>query len=500
MTGVQLPPHETDQAGDKDPARLRHRVEVRVAEAGDFEKRRRDADGSASSPAEPNVSEFQFERPDWVLFRSVGTLSQKAGVPVGKLRRLAMKELTDNGLDCGGMVTVGALDAGGDGYFVQNDGPGLPGTPADIARLFSISRPLMSTKLWRLPSRGALGNGLRVVAGAVAASSGRLEIWTNNRHLILTPQDDGNTAVAAFDADFPVGTRVEITFGAALPRDRKTLLWAEDAIQMAAGGVSYAGKPSPWWYDGDHFFELLQAAGPRPVRDLIAHLDGCTGPKAGKIAASFKAKPCNGLSREQPSELLLAARAGARPVRAERLGAVGPLDSLPPVYVDECGMAALGSRAPKSRGSIPGRGLGLCGQVHRQHRRPSCARRSLADYGRGACGEEQERANPLGLWSVPGVQGAEGHVDLVVNITTPYCKLTTDGKEPDLRPFADAIEGTVKRAIQRASRALPKKPTEAATQKAMIWRTCRKALPRPAAMADTGTTNASLSMFSQARH
>ena len=247
--------------------------------------------GSASSPAEPNVSEFQFERPDWVLFRSVGTLSQKAGVPVGKLRRLAMKELTDNGLDCGGMVTVGALDAGGDGYFVQNDGPGLPGTPADIARLFSISRPLMSTKLWRLPSRGALGNGLRVVAGAVAASSGRLEVWTNNRHLILTPQDDGNTAVAAFDADFPVGTRVKITFGAALPRDRKTLLWAEDAIQMAAGGVSYAGKPSPWWYDGDDFFELLQAAGPRPVRDLIAHLDGCTGPKAGKIAASFKAKP-----------------------------------------------------------------------------------------------------------------------------------------------------------------------------------------------------------------
>ena len=194
-----------------------------------------------------------------------------------------------------------------------------------------------------------MGNGLRVVAGAVAASSGRLEVWTRNRHLILTPQDDGSTAAEVFDADFPVGTRVEITFGQAIPRDRQTLLWADDAIRMAAGGACYAGKPSPWWYDGDHFFELLQAGGARPVRDLIANLDGCTGPKAGKIAAAFKAKPCNALSREEATHLLRAARAEARPVRPERLGAIGQLDSLPPFYSCERGEVALGGRAPQAK-------------------------------------------------------------------------------------------------------------------------------------------------------
>ena len=37
-----------------------------------------------------NGAEFQFERPDWTLFRSVSTLSQKAGVPQRLLRRLVL--------------------------------------------------------------------------------------------------------------------------------------------------------------------------------------------------------------------------------------------------------------------------------------------------------------------------------------------------------------------------------------------------------------------------
>ena len=127
---------------------------------------------SASRPARPRSPEFTFEREDWTLFRSLSTLSQKAGVPVHLLPRLVLKELADNALDAGGTVRVGPLDAGG--WYVEDDGPGIAGEPADIARLFSIRRPLVSSKLLRLPTRGALGNGLRVVAGAVLASSGRL--------------------------------------------------------------------------------------------------------------------------------------------------------------------------------------------------------------------------------------------------------------------------------------------------------------------------------------
>ena len=52
----------------------------------------------------------------------------------------------------------------------------------------------------------------------------------------------------------------------------------------------------------------------------------------------------------------------------------------------------------------------------------------------------------------------KGAFDIVANITTPYCPITTDGKEPDLRLFADAIESAIKRAVQRAAKTLPKEP------------------------------------------
>jgi hypothetical protein len=148
-------------------------------------------DRLASLPATQNL---KFERADWSLFRTVDGLQQRAGVTKDKLIRLVMKELADNGLDNGADVRVGALPRGG--YFVEDDGTGIDGTPEDIARLFSINRPMISTKLLRLPSRGALGNGLRVVAGAVLASSGTLVVNTRNGRIKLKPQRDGTTTVA----------------------------------------------------------------------------------------------------------------------------------------------------------------------------------------------------------------------------------------------------------------------------------------------------------------
>lgn len=47
-----------------------------------------------------------FERPDWTLFRSLGTLGQKAGVPLRRLAALVVKELVDNALDAGATAQV----------------------------------------------------------------------------------------------------------------------------------------------------------------------------------------------------------------------------------------------------------------------------------------------------------------------------------------------------------------------------------------------------------
>ena len=46
-------------------------------------------------PPEP----ITFEREDWVLFRTVEGLQQRGGVSKELLRRLVIKEVTDNALD-----------------------------------------------------------------------------------------------------------------------------------------------------------------------------------------------------------------------------------------------------------------------------------------------------------------------------------------------------------------------------------------------------------------
>jgi hypothetical protein len=286
----------------------------------------------ASSPAPENL---KFERADWTAFRTVESLQQKAGVALSRLTRLVLKELADNGLDNNAEVSVGTLPNGG-GYFVEDDGPGIDGGPEEIAALFSIARPLISTKLLRLPTRGALGNGLRVVAGAVLASGGSLVVITRNRRIVLRPERDGHTTVVTKSVKHPVGTRIEISFGPALPCNADVLHWANVACHFARPGSTYAGRSSPWWYDPATFHDLLDAGGNRPVRELIAQLDGCTGGKAGEIVAEARLgrAVCRDVTRQQAEKLLAAARDNTKRVTPERLGALGrtlPL-ALTPVH------------------------------------------------------------------------------------------------------------------------------------------------------------------------
>jgi hypothetical protein len=227
-----------------------------------------------------------FEREDWTLFRSLTHLPQKAGVPLLWLPQLVAKEMADNALDAGGACRVGLLDGGANGFYVEDDGPGIPGDDAEVARLFSIRRPLASSKLVRLPTRGALGNGLRVVAGVVLASRGSLTVATQGRTLRLTPRDDGETGHEVIGPAPAKGTRVEVRFGRPFAIDADDLELAEDAIGMAAAaGPAYRGKSSVHWYDADAFWELFQAGGGRTVRELVAeYFDGCAEPTAGKVA------------------------------------------------------------------------------------------------------------------------------------------------------------------------------------------------------------------------
>jgi len=203
----------------------------------------------------------------------------------------------------------------------------------------------VSTKLLRLPTRGALGNGLRVVAGAVLASDGFLTIVTRGARLRLRPERYGATAVIERSAsERTIGTRVEIGFGPDLPEDANALSWARDATHLARGS-SYVGQSSPFWYDVPQFHELLSASGSASVRALIASLDGCAGGRAGDIVATagLSRMACHDLDRTQAARLLEAARAAAKPVNPKRLGAIGP-DAFPDrAYAIAFGVAAFGS-------------------------------------------------------------------------------------------------------------------------------------------------------------
>src|SRR5215218_4710887 len=105
------------------------------------------------------VREVEFVRADWALYLHPDRLPQKAGCPADRLRAMILKELADNALDAGADVTVEQIDP--DTWVVTDDGPGLP--REQIVRLFAVNRPMISSKLLRRPSRGAIGNGLRVV-------------------------------------------------------------------------------------------------------------------------------------------------------------------------------------------------------------------------------------------------------------------------------------------------------------------------------------------------
>jgi hypothetical protein len=395
-----------------------------------------------------------FEREDWSLFRTLDGLQQRAGVPRQQLPRLVLKELADNGLDNGAAITVQPLNGG---YVVEDDGTGIDGAPEDIARLFSISRPMVSSKLLRLPTRGALGNGLRVVAGAVLASGGSLAVTTRNQQIVLRPERDGTTTVISVEVvEFPVGTRVEVSFGPALPHDQTALYWANTACHLGQQGTTYSGKSSPWWYDAAQFHELLYASGDRPVREMIATLDGCSGGKAGEIVtqANLERAVCRDLTSEQAMELLKAARANARQVNPKRLGSVGSHALAGCAYAITSGTALFGP-ATLIQAEIPFvveawvRTAGMQSKTHLT----VCVNRTPATGSLHASRDKREiNAFGCGLSHTIAKAPSEVQFNIWVNITTPFMPITSDGKAPDLLPFLGEIATVVSKTVRKAHR------------------------------------------------
>lgn len=396
-----------------------------------------------------------FQKEDWTLFRSIPGLCQRAGVPDHRLRGLVVKELVDNALDAAENCFVDELDGGG--FYVEDTGPGIPGEPEEIAALFSVSRPMTSSKLLRLPSRGALGNGLRVVSGAVLASGGELHVQTCGRRLQLIPKDSGKTDVKILSEGMTTtGTRIEVRLGDGIPDDDDHLYWGRLACQMANEREGYKGKTSAFWYDSDSFFELCNAAGDRTVRDLMESFDGFSGRKAGNIAAPYLGRTATSLSREEAESLLVNARQMSKEVKPSRLGALGrdafrdySYAKKEEIFEIRAGRGKLAARVPyvveawaifdeEDSLEVFVNRTPITGDV-RLNRQQN--KTEIGFFGCGLCHSVKVGRKPLSLF---------------LNITAPHIPLVSEGKEPDFTRFLDAIFETIVKVARGASRNAPK--------------------------------------------
>ena len=181
--------------------------------------------------------------------------------------------------------------------------PGIDGDDDYIAHLYSASRLLLtSSKYFRLPKRGALGNGLarqslgRVMTVKFVAV--RLHQWGRR---FADPHGPVNRGISSYSHGGlrRPGTRIEIELGKPLEFEAADLRWEKlPSPPLELQKRKYCGKTSPHWYDPDSFHELLMSikSNETTVREFIAEFDGCSA-KASEIADETAGRAANGLYR-----------------------------------------------------------------------------------------------------------------------------------------------------------------------------------------------------------
>jgi hypothetical protein len=415
------------------------------------------------------ASDDMLSRAHWHAFTSPATISAETGVPISQMLCSIAKELTDNALDwvdrhgCPGAVTI-ALE-GSHTIVVTNDGPGWKASPKDLAQVFSLARGSISSKLWRLPTRGAMGLGLIQVSGAVASGGGFITISSCNRRTVLRPRiEDGLTEILEVtEIDYPLGTSIRVELDQAYPGDPFAFSWAQTAIRLAcrSSAVPYLGRPSTHWFDADAFYGLLHAVSPKTkLRDFLSRFESCSTRNITKIVAErFGTKClCSGLSREEAALLLEVLQEGTRPVGAHRFKALGP-EAWPSC---EEGYAVVrdsfehGARAPLAE--IPF--IVECwANVERGdeendveltqlaiNRTPASSGTVFARRGRGRNVSVVINRLRIDL-SLPKITAR-----FTLNITSPFVPVLSGGKLADITPFADAIRQVIEQAVTRAQR------------------------------------------------
>jgi hypothetical protein len=423
-------------------------------------------------------SDPQFKRPDHQIY--ISNLPQKAGVPYYQIRKLVLKELADNSLD--EMDTVGKpglvkidQDAFADNVYTFTDqGRGIPGTPKEIARIFSCDKPMTSSKQLRKPTRGCVGNGLRVIVGSVASGGGRIIVKTYDREITLRPRLNGTTDVEQYrKIDWPVGTSITIEIDPKYPIRGDTMDWAKLAITLAKNSdPPFYRQPSVHWYDQRHLaFSILAGSPPKyTLRELVSRFDRCTGREIQqRVTERFgKGRLCQDMNQEEAGTLLSILREGMAAIKPKKLGPMGENawkhEDLTDGYACEEGTLEI-------RGT-PGAEIPFLVEVWAAtcetpedvdddevypvniigftiNRSPA-----IASFSSEREGRSRDASLTLGQ-TVCDLELRQGPFDFALNITSPYVPILSDNKSPDLTEFKVTICTAVEKAIGRAARNNP---------------------------------------------
>jgi hypothetical protein len=386
-------------------------------------------------------------------FMNIETLKRKVGSR--DIAAIIAKEVTDNSLDVCGHCHIGQI--GENGFYVVDNGPGID--IEMLSKIFSINRELISSKKLRLPTRGALGNGLRVVVGSVYATGGQLIVSTRGKTFNMDIQDDGTTIANYMGEYEQSGTRVEVHFGSGLKVD---LSLAQMAVDYAIGS-DYKGKTSSHFYNSESFFELLKASS-ATIREVISEFDGCTGGKAGMITAPLKGRQANSVTFEESEALLNAVRMAAPIINPKRLGCIGEMDRLG--YSIGEGCFNLDSVKGRHGAEIPFIVEAWAELDDMPNIQAMVNKSPITDNIWLFKREKALSISGCGLNHKFDAKPAR----VIMNINTSYMPITSDGKQPDFRPMVNVIAQTIQKAIKKATRFKPfeNKPTAKVSEKDII--------------------------------
>lgn len=393
-------------------------------------------------------------RPSFADFLQKPSLCRRAGCSEAQLSLVAAKELIDNALDADpDHVAVSFEDRT---LIVRDHGAGL--SEEQIVAIFSVARESLSSKRWRLASRGALGNGSRVVMGVAFVSGGHIVVESRGLKLTLAVAGDGQTRVSERSPSLvEIGTRVSLVFGPDLELDQPAVLSYAEACQKALGRAFSGTRAVPGWFDHAALRELMRDMPPQTtVLDFARRFDltpqALSQIKAAAMRVTTASLLDDPVRLRTVSDMILSGQATERSLkRMGRNACAGAYsfeegvltmgDAKLPCFV-EVWLRGTPTRDRRSDGYVTSDTIFA-------NRTPS-VQSSLFGV---VTAESKAFSLTLGAhrYTVDGLKGP-CHFVLDLAITAPELPVVSDGKAVDIECFAPLIMAAIRSALPRAYR------------------------------------------------